>query len=85
MIHFMSMLRGRFARPVRDNGVGFRQEYADQIFGIFKRLHGREVPGSGVGLAIVRRIIERHGGSIRAESEPGKGAAFIFTLPRDED
>jgi light-regulated signal transduction histidine kinase (bacteriophytochrome) len=69
---------------VRDNGVGFRQEHSDRIFGIFKRLHGRDVPGTGVGLAIVKRIVERHGGTIWAESEPGKGATFLFRLPLDE-
>ena len=66
---------------VADNGVGFEAKYAETIFGVFRRLHGRDVPGSGVGLAICRRIVEQHGGRIWAESEPGKGSRFYFTLP----
>lgn len=66
---------------VRDNGTGFDQMYAEQIFGVFKRLHGREIPGTGVGLAICKQIVEQHGGRIRAESSEGMGATFTFTLP----
>ncbi len=66
---------------VRDNGIGFKQEYADRIFGLFKRLHGKEVPGTGIGLANCRKILERHGGRIWAEAEEGAGAAFYFALP----
>ena len=65
---------------VRDNGIGFKQEYADRIFGLFKRLHGREVPGTGIGLANCRKIMERHGARIWAVSEEGKGATFFFNL-----
>ena len=72
----------RWAIAVEDNGQGFRQEYADQIFGIFKRLHGQSVPGSGIGLAICKAIVEQHGGRIWAESEPGVGSKFLFTLRR---
>jgi signal transduction histidine kinase len=66
---------------VSDNGRGFGQEFSERIFGLFQRLHGREVEGTGMGLSIARRIIERHGGRIWAESKENVGSTFSFTLP----
>jgi hypothetical protein len=67
---------------VRDNGVGFDRSHAERIFGLFQRLHGQEeFEGTGMGLAIVDRIVRLHGGVVRGESEPDKGTAFYFTLP----
>ena len=67
---------------VEDNGIGFDQQYAERIFGIFQRLHPRDVyEGTGIGLAICRRIVEYHGGQISAQSTAGKGSTFEVLLP----
>jgi len=71
---------------VRDNGIGIKPEYLDRIFTPFKRLHSRtEYPGNGIGLAICRRAIERHGGSFQVESTPGEGSHFMFTLQATQE
>jgi len=67
---------------VSDNGMGIDPRFHEQVFGVFKRLHGRQFPGTGMGLAIVRKIIERRGGRTWVESSPGGGATFYFTVPK---
>lgn len=66
---------------VRDNGIGFEQQYADRIFLLFKRLHKSEYPGTGLGLAICQRVVERYGGRIWAEGRQGQGATFYISMP----
>jgi chemotaxis family two-component system sensor kinase Cph1 len=68
---------------VKDNGIGLNIEYKEKIFQMFQRLNARDkFPGTGVGLAIVKKIIDRHGGRVWVESEEGQGATFFFTIPR---
>lgn len=77
-----SSLAAAWELTFTDNGVGFEPQYAEKIFGIFQRLHGRsEYDGTGVGLAIVQKIVEGHGGSVRAEGRPGEGATFVVQIP----
>jgi hypothetical protein len=65
---------------VRDNGIGIDPKYQDQAFQMFRRFHKEKFPGSGIGLATVKKIVERHGGTVRFESKPGAGSTFYFTL-----
>lgn len=82
-IHIGVQREGRFWRfNVRDNGIGIESEYLERIFIIFQRLHARnDYPGTGIGLAICKKIVDKHGGEIHAESTPGEGTTFSFTLP----
>ncbi len=73
--------RGNWVFSVADNGRGFQPEFSERIFGLFQRLHGRDVEGTGMGLSITRKILERHGGRIWAESKEGVGSTFYFSLP----
>ena len=81
-VHISSRLEGlHWVFLVQDNGPGMDPAFHERIFGVFKRLHGKEHPGSGLGLAFCKKAIEWHGGRIWMESTPGEGATFLFTLP----
>jgi chemotaxis family two-component system sensor kinase Cph1 len=68
---------------VRDNGIGIDPQDVKRVFGMFKRLHGREIPGTGIGLALCKKVVERQHGKIWVESEVGRGATFKFTVPNN--
>jgi light-regulated signal transduction histidine kinase (bacteriophytochrome) len=78
---FAEKLNDEWRFAVVDNGMGIDPKYHQQVFGVFKRLHGRAIPGTGIGLAICQRVVDRYGGRIWVESALCEGSTFHFTLP----
>jgi signal transduction histidine kinase len=81
--HAPPQTQGQYIYCVRDDGIGIEQRHFEQIFRMFKRLHGRDEFGGGMGagLTVVQKVVQRHGGTIWLESVPGQGSCFYFTLP----